>query len=97
MLLSEFKATYPKLYRLLNAISKDNGMNLGPLISFPGYDVDAMEAQANKIPADKVVDFAVGDEEEIKKYIGDFEVEELSDFLNDCFDGDLTEYVFYDD
>ena len=89
---------YPQLAGLIRLMARDNGLFEKPSKEWKWPDPDEaemLENQASRLADDYEMEvFAIGEHTEHNKLVSKRRLKELSQFLNDVFDGDLHENFF---
>jgi len=88
------------IHKLITLIGLDNNMGVLPIEKIPsqdevsGYDLVKLEAQAAQLSDEDSDLLATGEMAEVNALVGTLGLEELDRFLNDAFDGHLTDLYF---
>lgn len=89
-----------QLIYLIKELGGCNDMGIRPDEEWPteleGYDIEELNEQASRIPEELVSIFVDGDVMEAISITDMYDCQELHDFLDDIFDGDLTPLFYYD-
>lgn len=95
MTLFEFKDQYPRLFRLLNIISFSNEMTIREEMGdFSQTHLYELNIEAAGLAEEEYEVMADGEESERKALVKKKDLWALDDFLESCFDGDLSPEVY---
>jgi|TARA_R110002096_G_scaffold55026_4_gene141600 hypothetical protein len=91
----------PNLCLLLRSIAFDNGMSFDAsavqwedIEIIRGSPVDSLEMLASSLPIGHLEEFCNGESQAVSKLVTLHGLQELSTFLNECFDGQFSGYVY---
>jgi hypothetical protein len=92
---AQFKAQYPRLWRLLNILSYDADMVMREEMGdFSQVRLYELNIQARRLDDKEYELFAIGEESERKALIKDKDLWALDDFLNSAFDGEIQLEIY---
>lgn len=86
---------HPNLRTMLKLIADDNGMQMRRDI-YVNADLDLYEAVASRIPGADYETFTCGEERDQEKICVQYNAWDLVEFLNQAFDGYLSEFIYED-
>lgn len=87
---------YPTLELILSLLASDNGLaRTSKLVGVAGDNFyNELEAVASGIPKDQLIQIVTGDEFHKTVYVEFYECHALDEWINECFDGLLTDLYF---
>lgn len=88
-----FRTKYPNLQEVLITLALDNGMFLRDRPGIP-VNVEKLEALARQLDAVEKMTVAAGERSEAEAIIARYNIQELDEFLESAFQGDLRNMIF---
>lgn len=88
------------IYKLITLIGSDNNMEVVPIDRSPsqdeifGFDLKEIEAQAATLSYEEADLLTSGEQSEVKSLVEKKGLQKLDSFLNEAFDGYLTDMFF---